>query len=296
MKNIIFSLSFLFSFLMNVNSQEIIFKSSGGRLQFDEIIFMENGKTTQTMNLHKENPYNSLINNFKDSTFIDAKTFKVSYGNAKKNISGLSSENQIKSLKLNDTTMLLLHTNIFVSWTPFQAIKSYRAAAISYSIFLSTMDYETTIASQSIVKAYNNQGEEIYSEVVDKYVTSVGITSGYELFSYSWDCDWSNCDLFEPGYKILDLKSGKVVLEAISKNGYPFTWQIENGIGWRDLYNGKELTFYLLTNGETVIIENNLIHGVIKIEKDWIVLIKNNGERYSMPRHHTGINVLNNKF
>ncbi|MCO5257380.1 MAG: hypothetical protein M9926_11560 [Lentimicrobium sp.] len=292
MKRIIIPIAFLFSSIVNVNSQEIIFNSADGRLKIDKILFLENDKIMRTVNIHENNPFNSLKYTFNNSTDFNSELVIISFGDAKKFINGLSNGNPIKTRKLNDTTKLLFHSNIFVSWTPFQAIKSYKAAAISYSIYLTTMDYETTIASQSIVQAYNNHGEKIYSEVVDKYVTSVGITSEYELFSYSWDCDWPNCDLFEPGYKILDLKSGQIVLESISRSGYPFTWQIENGIGWRDLYEGKEVTYYLLTDGETVVIENNLVHGVIKIEKEWIVLIKNDGDRYRRPRINNTINIL----
>lgn len=296
MKTILSLLLFISSILSHNYAQEIVFNSSRGTSQFDKVFFLNDNTTIKTINLLEENPYIALNFNAKVSTPNVSKPYLISLADVKTKFNEASPNNQIIFQDFDDTARFLIHPNCNVSWIPFHAIKSYKTAAIAYCMHLSTTDYETTIAAQSTVKAYNCYGEEIFSEVIDKYISSVGITPGGEFLAYSWDCDWPNGDLYEPGNKIIDLSTEKVIFETKSKSGYVFTWQIENGIGWHDIYNNKNVDFYYLLNGDIVIIDNNLGHGVIRIDHDRITLMKNNGERYSKPRHHNGINVLNNDF
>lgn len=281
----------LFIFLQ-ANAQGIVFTKNADNVHFDEIIFNVDGSVSKTINPINDSPYNHL--NFNVFSSGENKDKKYSLSNAEARDFIQNSDIKYSYLIPDvDTISYLLHAYHCLSWLPFNAIKAYHTVALAYSMHLSSMDYKSTVVSESTVIAFNERGEEIYSELTDKFVTSTGVTPDGELLSYAWNCDWSNGGLFEPGIKIIDLKTKNEVLTSMSKSGYASTWQIENGIGWSDIYNDMEVTFYYLLNGERVIVDNNLVDGIIRIDPENIILMRNDGSRYSRSRQKSGINVLN---
>lgn len=264
----------------------ISINSSSKSINENFILFCDSaGNVKKKININSSNPFSKLLKTKETVSRGSSVHYLIDYKNFNDIIpsSALTLYNPKVNIENYPEKYLLAETSWETSIVNITGYGCYKHLALAYTLRIKAINGDLVFGVKSYIFVYNSEGHVIFSDSLNKQVSSVAISDDGKRLGYGCLTGWSDDMLYSPSIRIVEIPSNNSIFESEEGCECYFVWQIKGAIAWSGLSKYGNVDFYLLDSNEIIIVKNDLPNGIFEINSRECIFINKDKSLFSRP-------------